>query len=161
MLNTLKFLALATLVVLVGCSGGGNGDAAQETASDTSSDKAEPEFVTVQHILIGFSGSVPGKPIQRTQEDAAKLAEEVFAMAKKGDDFDALVKKYTDDAFPGKYEMANFNVEVPAGAQIFPRGRMVAAFGDVGFPLEVGEIGMATFDPQKSQFGWHIIKRVK
>ena len=34
-------------------------------------------------------------------------------------------------------------------------------FGDVGFELEVGEIGMADYDPEKSQYGWHIIKRLE
>jgi parvulin-like peptidyl-prolyl isomerase len=38
---------------------------------------------------------------------------------------------------------------------------MVQAFGDVGFPLELGGIGMAAFDPVKSKYGWHIIKRVE
>ena len=154
--SALKWLALTMLVVLAGCSGG-DGDSSSEAASEA----PEPDFVTVQHILIGFKGSVRGKAIERSQDDARKLAEEVFAMAKGGQDFDALVKKYTNDSFPGKYEMANFNVEIPRGTQVFKRGGMVAAFGDVGFPLGVGEIGIASYDPQKSQFGWHIIKRVK
>jgi parvulin-like peptidyl-prolyl isomerase len=38
---------------------------------------------------------------------------------------------------------------------------MVPAFGDAGFPLKVGEIGMADFDPQKSPYGWHIVKRLE
>jgi parvulin-like peptidyl-prolyl isomerase len=38
---------------------------------------------------------------------------------------------------------------------------MVPAFGNVGFALNVGEIGIADFDPQTSPFGWHIIKRLK
>jgi hypothetical protein len=38
---------------------------------------------------------------------------------------------------------------------------MVAAFGDVGFKLEVDSIGMSVFDAQKSPYGWHIIKRLK
>ena len=40
-----------------------------------------------------------------------------------------------------------------------PRGQMVAAFGDVGFSLEVGEISTSVFDATTSPFGWHIIKR--
>ena len=43
----------------------------------------------------------------------------------------------------------------------WPRRRMVAAFGDTGFPLKVGEIGMADYDPSRSPFGWHVIKRLK
>jgi hypothetical protein len=42
-----------------------------------------------------------------------------------------------------------------------PREDMVPAFGDVGFPLSVGGIGLAPFDPKTSKFGWHIIRRVK
>lgn len=37
---------------------------------------------------------------------------------------------------------------------------MVPAFGDVGFPLKVGEIGVSKYDPQNSPSGWHIIKRL-
>jgi len=41
-----------------------------------------------------------------------------------------------------------------------PRGAMVPAFGDVGFGLGVGEVGLATYDTDASPFGWHIIKRL-
>ncbi|MAU93464.1 MAG: hypothetical protein CMJ93_04580 [Planctomycetes bacterium] len=43
--------------------------------------------------------------------------------------------------------------------QWFPRGQMVAGFGNIGFNLEVGEIGISNFDKIDSPFGWHIIKR--
>ena len=128
-------------------------------------ENGEATHITVQHILIGFKGSLPGKPIKRTKEEAADLAKEVFEQAKSGEDFDQLVKKYTDDAAPGIYRMANL------GEQSFMRGNpddyvyartsMVPAFGDVGFPLQVGAIGMSEFDPVASPFGWHIIKRLK
>ena len=44
---------------------------------------------------------------------------------------------------------------------IFLRTEMARAFGDVGFSLEVGELGVADFDPSTSPFGYHIIKRVE
>jgi parvulin-like peptidyl-prolyl isomerase len=119
----------------------------------------EPEHITIQHVLIGFTGSVPGKNITRTQDEAKKLAEEIFARAKKGENFDDLVKKYTDDAAPGIYAMANIGVTPAAGE--YARNRMVPAFGDAGFPLQVGEIGMASYDKAKSPYGWHIVKRLK
>lgn len=123
---------------------------------------AEPDFITVQHILIGFKGSVPGKNIIRTKEEAEALAKEVLAMAQAADaDFDALVKKYTNDSPPGIYKMANSNVKTGIPAGVYPRHKMVAAFGDVGFPLQVGQVGLANHDPEKSRFGWHIIKRIK
>jgi hypothetical protein len=119
----------------------------------------EADHITIQHVLIGFAGSVPGKNITRTQDEAKKLAEEILARAKQGESFDELVKKYTDDSAPGIYSMANNGVAPAAGE--YPRSRMVPAFGDAGFPLQVGEIGMASYDKDKSPFGWHIVKRVK
>jgi parvulin-like peptidyl-prolyl isomerase len=38
---------------------------------------------------------------------------------------------------------------------------MVAAFGDVGFRLAVGAVGMADFHPRASPYGFHLIKRVR
>ena len=119
----------------------------------------EPEHITIQHVLIGFQGSVPGKNITRTQDEAKKLAEEILARAKKGENFDELVKQYTDDAAPGIYSMSNTGVPPAAGE--YARTRMVPAFGDAGFPLQVGEFGMASYDKAKSPYGWHIVKRLK
>jgi len=128
----------------------------------------QPAHVTVQHILIGFEGSVPGKNITRTKESARALATDVYARAKKGEDFDALVKQYTDDSAPGIYAMSNTDVPpkpIPPGARAtgreFPRGNMVKSFGDVAFSLKVGEIGMAEYDHANSRFGWHIVKRLE
>src|SRR5262245_58410917 len=119
----------------------------------------QPDHITIQHVLIGFAGSVPGKTITRTQDEAKALAEDILARAKKGENFDELVKKYTDDSAPGIYSMANNGVAPAAGE--YPRSRMVPAFGNAGFPLQVGEIGMASYDDAKSPYGWHIVKRLK
>lgn len=126
----------------------------------------EDDRISVQHILIGFKdavgfgGNAPPKAAPRTQEQAKTLAYEILAKVKAGEDFDALVTQHTDDSPPGIYAMANKGV-TPASAEEAPRGGMVAAFGDVGFALKVGEIGIADYDPVKSPFGYHIIKRVK
>ena len=123
----------------------------------------EPDFITVQHILIGFQGSVPGKPVTRSKTEAEELAKKLLTTAKTGDkEFGELVRENTDDAFPGIYLMANNGVpanSIPKGT--FARGEMVGAFGNAGFPLQVGEVGMANFDPRSSPFGWHIVKRIK
>jgi hypothetical protein len=165
MTTTLRIAAVcAVLVMIFGCKGGKEESAekASETMESTAAEPAsEPDFVTVQHILVGFEGSVPGKPITRTKEEAATLAAELLERAQGGEDFGALVKEYTDDAFPGIYKMANHGVQPGAGEQVFPRGRMVPAFGDVGFPLTIGGVGMAAYDPQKSPYGWHVIKRIE
>jgi parvulin-like peptidyl-prolyl isomerase len=118
-----------------------------------------PQRVQVQHILIGFSGSVPGKMISRSKDDAKKLAYEVLERARKGEDFDELVRKYTDDSPPGIYGMCEKGLQPAAGE--YPRDGMVAAFGNVGFNISPGNIGIADYDPAASPFGYHIIKRLK
>lgn len=118
-----------------------------------------PAHVTVQHILIGFAGSVPGKGITRTQAQAKELAYQILERARKGENFDELVKKYTDDSPPGIYKMSATGVN--HAQDEFPREQMVPAFGNVGFNISPGNIGIADYDPKASPFGWHIIKRLK
>lgn len=128
--------------------------------------KSPPAHVQVQHVLIGFQGTIPGKTITRTKDEAEKLAADILDRARKGEDFDALVTKYTDDQYPGIYGLSNNGVKPDAAAHEYPRGGMVAGFSDVAFGLSVGNIGVAPYQPDKSKpglspFGWHIIKRLK
>ena len=129
-------------------------------------ENGEPSHITVQHILIAYSGSVEGKSISRSIVEAKQLANQVFEKAKTSDDFDGMVKEYTDDSHPGIYRMANFTIagdmSSPNKANwIYERGGMVPAFGNIGFQLQVGEVGMSTQDRKESPYGWHIIKRVE
>ena len=127
----------------------------------------QPEHIQVQHVLIGFKdaigfqGAAPPKAQARTEAEAKVLAYEILERAKAGEDFDALVTEYTDDSPPGIYGMSNIGVEPAADGSEYPRQGMVAAFGDVGFALKVGEIGISDYDTTTSPFGWHIIKRIK
>jgi cyclophilin family peptidyl-prolyl cis-trans isomerase len=182
--------------------------------------KGEPEFVSVQHILISFEGAtrnVAKKP--RTRAEADALVADLMKRIEAGEDFNALVKEFSDDNFlptdeqPSVYGMSNtgvqnversraefalqkeaqalqqqyqtaiqnqsmtreeaqaeFNTWVQTklaeldasyGETGMPRGQMAAAFGDVGFKLKVGEVGLAEPDAEKSPFGYHIIKRLK
>jgi peptidyl-prolyl cis-trans isomerase C len=124
--------------------------------------QAEPERVTVQHILIAFKGSLPDDTkVTRSREDAEKLALQVFERAKAGEDFAAMVKMYTNDSYPGIYKMTNKGVTPDRSKQEYSRTGMVKAFGDVGFSLEVGGVGLAVYDLGTSRFGWHIIKRLE
>lgn len=135
------------------------------TPAPTQDTSGQPERVSVQHILIGFKdavgfgGSPPEKAATRTQEQAKTLAYDLLARAKAGEDFDKLVADNTDDSPPGIYSMSNNGIS-PSFEGELPRGNLVAAFGDVGFTLEMNEIGIADYDPQASPFGYHIIKRV-
>lgn len=132
------------------------------TTSAAAPKAPEPDYCKVQHCLIAFKGSLPKPGVTRTKDEAKQLAYEILEKARKGENFDALVKKHTDDSHPGIYTMSNFGTppRKPMPEE-FPRNKMVAAFGDTGFPLQVGEYGMADFDPRKSPFGWHIVKRLE
>jgi hypothetical protein len=171
--RTILFFCLSTTLgfCFSGCeSSGVKSDgiqAAAPTASASGNDSGpkasngEPAYITVQHCLIGFQGSVPGKPITRSKEEARELATQLLGKLKAGDDFDEVIRKHTDDSPPGIYKMANHGMSASMGKQIYGRADMVAAFGDTGFPLQVGEFGLAEHDTVKSPFGWHIIKRIE
>lgn len=130
-----------------------------EKPSDGDKAEAEPEHIKVQHILISFKGKVDkAKNVTRTKKEAEALAAEVFERAKT-EDFDALVKEYTNDSYPGIYKMTNNGAPIQAGAA--KRSGMVRAFGDVAFGLAVDEVGMANYSAGSSPYGWHIIKRLE
>ena len=121
----------------------------------------EPEYITVQHCLIGFKGSLPDKNIPRSKDEAKELATKLLEQLKTGANFDEIIVLHTDDSPPGIYKMANRGIELKLGKNIYSRDKMVPAFGDTGFPLQVGEYGLAEYDPRKSPYGWHIVKRIE
>ena len=120
----------------------------------------EPQYVKVAHVLISFQGVLPG--VTRSKADAEKLAEEIYQRALGGEDFQALVKEYSDDrqrgVAGGPYGMSNTGA--PAKPGYGSRTGMVGAFGNVGFSLKLDEIGMSKHGPD-SHYGWHIIKRIE
>ncbi len=159
---------LLVLVLGLGCGGGGQPQPDPKSppkieikpdppGTTPAAPRAEPDHVTVAHILISFAGTRTNAT--RSKADAEKLAGDVLARVKKGEDFDKLMKDYSDDPGAGVYTMSNRGVR-PAGGEM-PRVDMVPAFGDVGFKLDVGQVAMAEFEAKKSPFGWHIIKRLK
>ena len=122
---------------------------------------AKPEHgadhVEVQHLLIAFKGAERARAT-RSKAEAEVLAAELYARVTSGEELDGLVRQYTDDNYPGVYAMS---ASAPTMAGEFPRAGMAAAFGDTGWRLAVGEVGIALYDPAKSPFGWHIIQRTR
>ena len=119
----------------------------------------EPEQITLQHILIGFKNTIPNKPQERSRKEAKELAYQILQRAQDGEDFDALVKEYTNDTVPGIMIVTNNKASAVAGGR--KRSDLVPKFGDVAFRLEVGEVGMANFNTAICPYGWHIIKRLE
>ena len=152
------FKLCAILVVgawVAGCGGG----AKQQGMNVTGSLEAEPNLVTVQHVLIAFEGTVEN--VTRSREAAEALAMEIFERAKHEEDFDALMEEYSDDRGGGIYGLVNDAEDADEARSIYPRKKMAQYFGDVAFTLDVGEVGLAHFDPNKCKFGWHVIKRIR
>jgi hypothetical protein len=123
--------------------------------------EGEPDRIAVQHILIAFMGSINKPSVTRSKAEAEALAAKVFEEAKSTDDYDALVKKYTDDSHPGIYAMSNFGIAPNKMNDEMRRDQLIPSFGNVGFKLDKGEVGLAVYDANDSRYGWHIIKRVQ
>jgi hypothetical protein len=131
--------------------------------SDVKAINSRPEEqiddIQMQHLLISFKdGGIPG--VKRSLDEAEQLTAQIWSQIKAGEDFDSLVKKYTNDQYPGIYNLTQRGAGDTTN-NIYRRSDMVPSFGEVGFRLKVGEVGIALYNPQKSPYGYHIIKRLK
>ncbi|MDE7427667.1 MAG: peptidylprolyl isomerase [Lachnospiraceae bacterium] len=103
----------------------------------------EARTITVQHILIKtYALDGTGKKIEYTEEarqEAYDKAREALALAKDGEDFDALIRRYSED------DKSTYS---------FGKGEMEEAFETAAFNLGTGEIS----DVVETEFGYHIIK---
>lgn len=89
------------------------------------------QTVTAKHILVKDEN----------------IAENILARINNGEDFDKLMFKYTED----------IGTQNNPDGYTFARGVMVKEFEDASFSLKVGEVSGIV----KSDYGYHIIKRVK
>ena len=109
--------------------------------------------VQIQHVLIAWkdapaarSGRADKRAMARTKADADKLAKEIFDKARANGDMAKLMKEYSED--PGSKDTAkayDVSTDTP----------MVPPFKDMALRLKLNEVGLV-----KSQFGWHIMKRI-
>jgi parvulin-like peptidyl-prolyl isomerase len=166
-MKTVQLAGCLLLLALVGCTVR-TSKPKKETALETlrkdiaevaARDERQVDEIEVQHLLVAHKDAGIGG-VTRTMEEAEQLTAELYEKIRNGADFDALVKEHTDDSHPGIYGMTQTG-SGDRSRNLFPRKGMVAAFGDVGWRLDVGEVGVAPFDPRTSPYGWHIIKRTK
>lgn len=103
----------------------------------------EARTITVQHILIKtYALDGTGKKVEYTEEakqDAYRQAGEVLRLVNEGEDFDELIRRYSED---------------DKGTYSFGKGEMDAAFETAAFNLGKDEIS----DVVETEFGYHIIK---
>ncbi len=104
--------------------------------------------VHARHILIAYKGArrAGEKVDNRTKDQAKKIADRVYGLAKaKPSSFASLAKQYTDEA-SGRNKGGDLG--------FFNKADMVPEFSDVAFKMKKSEISA----PVESPFGFHIIK---
>ena len=101
---------------------------------------AEDKTASVRHILLLTQAKTAAE-----KADIRKKMEDILARAKKGEDFAALAKQYSED--PGSKDNGGLYED-------FGRGKMVKPFEEAAFTVPVGEISGIV----ETTYGYHIIK---
>ncbi len=110
------------------------------TDADIQKAYAEDKTATVRHILLLTQGKTPAE-----KAEARKKMEGILERARKGEDFAALAKEFTED--PGSKENGGLYED-------FPRGKMVKPFEEAAFTVPVGQISGVV----ETSYGYHILK---
>lgn len=108
----------------------------------------------VQHVLIGwrdmakaYGGKMDPRAAARSREDADKLAVATLERVRGGEDMATVMREVSEDR--GSAASAK-TYDVTADAAL------VFEFKRLSLRLAVGEAGLV-----KTQYGWHVIKRIE
>lgn len=105
------------------------------------------EKVVVKHILVSTHDKETQQPLPEDKvSEKKKLAEDILQRVKAGEDFDSLVKQYSDDE-------GSIN---SGGQYTFGRGEMVTEFEEWSFNAKEGDM-----DIVETVYGFHIMKFVR
>ncbi|MBT3634737.1 MAG: hypothetical protein HN729_08740 [Candidatus Marinimicrobia bacterium] len=98
----------------------------------------------VHHILVGYSGSRLQKKIERSDDEALELAQQIYELHSKGESFEDLAVKYSDDrsvtSNQGKLGWLYW-------------GQTVQEFQATAFSAGVNSLSA----PVKTEYGYHLI----
>lgn len=107
----------------------------------------ESEYRKAKHILILTADPQTLQEYsQEKQDEAKKLADDLLKRVRAGENFDTLMHQYSEDT----------GLSSNPDGYVFGSGEMVEAFEQATDSIGFGEITMC-----KSQFGYHIIKRLQ
>lgn len=103
--------------------------------------------ISAKHILISpkTKDDMTDDEKKKAEEEALKTAREVISKLNKGEKFDDLAKKYSDD---------ESNKDKGGDLGYFNKGAMVAEFEEAAYKLKLNKY---TTEPVKTKFGYHII----
>jgi peptidyl-prolyl cis-trans isomerase D len=96
--------------------------------------------IRARHILFKLDPNAPEEEVEKVREKASAVLEK----ARRGDDFAALAKKYSEGPSAQKGGDLGY----------FGKGRMVKPFEEAAFKMKKGEISELV----RTRFGYHIIK---
>jgi peptidyl-prolyl cis-trans isomerase C len=118
---------------------------------DNPAEFEQPEMVRISHILLATKDPSTGTELPEDKKAAKRrLVEDLLKRAKAGEDFEKLVKQYSEDPVTkdkgGEYTFARASAD--------PRRAMVKEFEDAAFRLKTNELSEIV----TTQYGFHIIK---
>lgn len=129
--------------------------AVEDYAKDSITDKEIETYydenvvgdISCKHILItpDTTDDMTDEEKEKAEAKALKTAKEVIEKLNKGEKFDELAKKYSDD---------DSNKDKGGDLGYFNKGDMVAEFEEAAYKLKENKY---TTEPVKTQYGYHII----